>query len=94
MIFIYRLKGYNCLEMRPADRDRKSQNIRGQQAMAMPAEVDGFGLGIQVFKIDSQALRPDQNKKDKRLLIQNIENPAFSRKYEKPPEPPQPEKVE
>lgn len=73
--------------MRQSDKDRKSQNIRGPQALAMTPDVDGFGLGIQVFKIDSQALRPDQNKKDKRLLIQNLENPAFSRKYEKLVEP-------
>ncbi len=43
----------------------------------------GFGLGIQVFKIDSQSLKSQLNKKDKRLLIQNLENPAFARKYEK-----------
>jgi hypothetical protein len=69
--------------MRASEKDRRGGlPPRGPTTIAVAAEGDGFGLGIQVFKIDSQALRAD--KKDKRLFMQNVENPAFARKYEKP----------
>ena len=77
--------------MKHNQKDRRSQVIKG----AMPLEnADGFGLGIQVFKIDSAALKADTSKKDKRMLIQNLQNPTFARKYEKPTETPEIKPIE
>lgn len=70
--------------MRRSDKDLKGQPLKGQPNMT---DAEGFGLGIQVFKIDAQALKGDTNKKDKRMFIQNVENPMFARKYEKPSDP-------
>lgn len=55
--------------MRRSDKDLKGQPLKVQPNMN---DTEGFGLGIQVFKIDAQALKGDTNKKDKRMFIQNV----------------------
>jgi hypothetical protein len=73
--------------MKQSEKDRRGQPLKGAMTVPVLPEASGFGLGIQVFKIDSQALKGDTTKKDKRMLMQNLENPTFARKYEKPAEP-------
>ena len=52
----------------------KKQN--SHQQMALPAEE--FGLGIQVFKIESSKVTQDDRSKQ-RKIIKNIENPVFTK---------------
>ncbi len=53
---------------------------------------DGFGLGIQVFKIESVKNIDSGFKSKNRTAIKNIENPTQTTNY-KPPIVPKPKKL-
>ena len=49
-----------------------------------PATPDNtFGLGIQVYKIESMLPRINSSKNDRRQMIKHLENPAFTRKQDR-----------
>ena len=51
---------------------------------SMPvAPENTFGLGIQVYKIESMLPRINSGKNERRQLIKQLENPVYSRKHEK-----------
>jgi hypothetical protein len=59
--------------------DNNRMKNSDKKAGSQPAmfSADQFGLGIQVFKIESSKLANDD--KNKRKAIKNIENPAFTK---------------
>lgn len=51
----------------------------------MPVTPDNtFGLGIQVYKIESKLPRISSDNHNRRSLIKQLELPTHARKYDKP----------
>ena len=55
----------------------KGSDKKGSQPV-MSSSADQFGLGIQVFKIESSKVVQDDRSKQ-RKAIKNIENPTFTK---------------
>ena len=72
--------------------NNKMKNHNNQFRQDPSGLADGFGLGIQVFKIESVKNMDNNFKAKNRTAIKNIENPAQTHNY-KPPVMPKPKKL-
>jgi len=70
----------------------KMKNHNNQFKQEPSSGMDGFGLGIQVFKIESVKNMDSNFKSKNRTAIKNIENPAQTSQF-KPPTVPKPKKL-
>jgi hypothetical protein len=70
----------------------KMKNQNNQFKQDGLSGMDGFGLGIQVFKIQSVKNMETDFKSKNRTAIKNIENPAQTNQY-KAPTVPKPKKL-
>lgn len=62
----------------------KMKNHNSQLKQDSISGMDGFGLGIQVFKIESVKNMDANFKSKNRTAIKNIENPVQSTQYKAP----------
>ena len=72
--------------------NNKMKNHNNQFKQDPSNMADGFGLGIQVFKIESVKNIDNSFKSKNRTAIKNIENPAQTNSF-KPPLIPKPKKL-
>lgn len=72
--------------------NNKMKNLNNQFKQDTSLTSDGFGLGIQVFKIESVKNIDNNNKSKNRTAIKNIENPNQTHNF-KPPLLPKPKKL-
>ncbi len=70
----------------------KMKNQNNQFKQDVSSGMDGFGLGIQVFKIESVKNMDSNFKSKNRTAIKNIENPIQTNNL-KPPIMPKPKKL-
>jgi hypothetical protein len=70
----------------------KMKNHNNQFKQDLSSGLDGFGLGIQVFKIESAKNMDSHFKSKNRTAIKNIENPVQPSNF-KPPMAPKPRKL-
>lgn len=62
----------------------KMKNHNNQFNQVNSSGMDGFGLGIQVFKIESVKNMDTNFKSRNRIAIKNIENPTQTTQYKAP----------
>jgi hypothetical protein len=72
--------------------NNKMKNHNNQLRQDSSSMADGFGLGIQVFKIESVKNIDNSFKSKNRTAIKNIENPAQTTNF-KPPLMPKPKRL-